>query len=184
MTKTERERQKEAEVERSRGKEWGRKEHWVIAFFPVCPGAMCDWPAYPVAAASLWIWREAFSTTRSLGLFWEAFMGFISSSWMAQSLLPHWKESIEETYTTRIRSKIIIQSQHKQADWVSLATTEGEKRISFCSLGFWAHPSGLLWVRICERTWRTVLHWDKKQAATRIPSEGARSSPDLWTVFH
>lgn len=111
---------------------------------------MCDWPAHPVAVASPWIWREALPPACSLGLLWEAFMGFISSCWMAPSSLPLWKESTEKTYTTRIRSKIIIQSQHKEADRVPLATTEEEKRIlfCFCSLGFWAHPCGLLWVSV------------------------------------
>lgn len=48
------------------------------------------------------------------------------------------KESTVGTHTTWIRSKIIIQSQHKTADWVPLATTEEEKSIlsSFCSFGF------------------------------------------------
>lgn len=56
----------------------------------------------------------------------------------------------ETTNISWIRSKIIIQSQHKLADWVPLATTKGDKRIlfSFCYLGFWAHPCGLLWVSV------------------------------------
>lgn len=135
---------------------------------------MCDWPAHPVAVALPRIWREALPPACSLGLLWEAFMGFISSCWMAQSFMPLWKESTEKTHTTRIRSKIIIQSQHKEADRVPLATTKGEKRIlfSFCSLGFWAHPCGLLWVSVYERTWREE-RCCIRQAATQIPVEGS-----------
>lgn len=40
-----------------------------------------------------------------------------------------WNKSTEKKKPTWIRSKIIIQSQHKEAGWVPLATTEGEKRI-------------------------------------------------------
>lgn len=133
----------------------------MIAFLPVCPGAMCDWPAHPMAVASPWIWREA---ACSLGLLWEAFMGFISSCWLARCSLPLWKQSTLKTHTTRIRSKIIIQSQHKEADWVPLATTEGEKRILFfffflsAPLVFGHTPVDSCGSVLYERTWRTQLH--------------------------
>lgn len=129
----------------------------MTAFLPVCPGAMCDCPAHPMAVTSPWIWREA---ACSLGLRWEAFMGFISSCWMARCSPLLWKQSTVKTHTSRIRSKIIIQSQHKEADWVPLATTEGEKRILFLSapLVFGHTPVDSCGSVLYERTWRTQLH--------------------------
>lgn len=65
---------------------------------------------------------------------------FCVAGWLCTHCLI--EKSSEKRHTTRIRSRIINQSQHKKADWVPVATTEGEKRIlySFCSLGFRAQP--------------------------------------------
>lgn len=93
---------------------------------------------------------------------------------MARGSLPLWERSPEKTLSIRIRSKIIIQSQHKQADWVPLATTEGDKWFFFSLfLLFWFLGTPL-WTAVGQRSERGLEErCCKSQAPIQIPKEGA-----------
>lgn len=87
------------------------------------------------------------------------------------------KKVYSEKHTTWIRSKIIIQSQHKEADRVPLATTEGEKRILFFFLLSWFLGTPL-WTAVGQCFLRGLEeHSCVRQPATQNPGVGAHSAP-------